>query len=267
MEDEEEEGKSAPEELTCPEWMMTMGDCMSLLLTFFVLLLTFSTTSKSRLMDVIGVMKGAFSFIESHNVLQREESGFNDNNLDSDQSKVKNPSNPSTIRLSSNSIQKKFKDMSESLSDVGFKYPLQVNKLDQGIAIEVSIEDMFEGDTKNLTFNGQKLVQEVANVAINIQNEIRIMAYLNPEGMVGTNLGDAWVTALERNMKLADVLNDRFGIENSRFSVGTSVLTNEEMKFRNQSFSRVKIIFMEALNVKNVSISELLKDSDQESER
>ena len=55
--EEEEEGKSAPEELTCPQWMMTMGDCMSLLLTFFVLLLTFSTTSKSRLMDVIGVIK------------------------------------------------------------------------------------------------------------------------------------------------------------------------------------------------------------------
>ena len=125
-------------------------------LTFFVLLLTFSTTSKSRLMDVIGVMKGAFSFIDSHNVLEREESAFNDNKLDTDQSNVKNPKDASTIRLSSNSIQKKFKDLTESLSDVGFKYPLQVNKLDQGIAIEVSIEDVFDGETKNLTYNGQK---------------------------------------------------------------------------------------------------------------
>ena len=177
------------------------------------------------------------------------------------------PKDASTIRLSSNSIQKKFKDLTESLSDVGFKYPLQVNKLDQGIAIEVSIEDIFDGETKNLTYNGQKLVQEVANVAINIQNEIRIMGHLNPEDMVGTKLGDAWMTALERNMKLADVLNDRFGIENSRFSVGISVLTNKEMQDRNQSFSRVKIIFMETLNVKNIDVRELLKDSDQKPER
>ena len=266
MEEEEEEGKDPPAELTCPEWMMTMGDCMSLLLTFFVLLLTFSTTSKSRLMDVIGVMKGAFSFIESQDILQREESAFNDNNLDSDQSDIKNPKDASTLRLSSNSIQKKFKDMTQSLSDVGFKYPLNVHKLDQGVSIEVSIEDMFVGDTKVLSNNGQKLLQEVANVAINIQNEVRIMSFLRPEDMKGTKLGNAWVTALERNMKLADILNDKFGIENSRFSVGTSVLTDEEMKERNQSFSRVKFIFVESLNVKSVSISELLKDSNQEPE-
>ena len=112
----------------------------------------------------------------------------------------------------------------------------------------------------------KKLVH-MANVAINIQNEIRIMGHLNPEDMVGTKLGDAWITALERNMKLADVLNDRFGIENSRFSVGISVLTNKKMQDRNQSFSRVKIIFMETLNVKNIDVRELLKDSDQEPER
>jgi len=33
----------------CPEWMMTFSDCMTLLLTFFVLLMTFSSTSDKGL--------------------------------------------------------------------------------------------------------------------------------------------------------------------------------------------------------------------------
>ncbi|MCM8532387.1 MAG: hypothetical protein NE330_14585, partial [Lentisphaeraceae bacterium] len=246
-------------------WMMTMGDCMSLLLTFFVLLLTFSTTSQSRLMDVIGVMKGAFSFIETTNLLNKEETAYNDNNTAADEdAKQTKSENASSIRLSSNSIQKKFKDMQETLSDVGFKYPLQVKKLDQGISIEVSIEDIFVGDSKTLTFNGKKLAQEVANVAYNIDNEMRIVAFLNPDDMAGSKLGDVWVTAMERNMKLADVLNDKFGIKKTRFSIGTTVLSDKQMQERGQSYSRVKVIFMEALNVKKVSVRELLKSTPEE---
>lgn len=265
MDEEEEEKKDPPAELTCPEWMMTMGDCMSLLLTFFVLLLTFSTTSQSRLMDVIGVMKGAFSFIETTDLLNRDESAYNDNSTTTDEDSTATKSkDASSIRLTSNSIQKKFKDMQETLSDVGFKYPLQVKKLDQGISIEVSIEDIFVGDSKTLTFNGKKLAQEVANVAYNIDNEMRIIAFLNPSDMTGSKLGDVWVASMERNMKLVDVLNDKFGIQKSRFSVGTSVLTDAQMKERGQSYSRVKVIFMEALNIKKVSVRELLKSTPEE---
>jgi chemotaxis protein MotB len=264
MDEEEVEKKEPPAELTCPEWMMTMGDCMSLLLTFFVLLLTFSTTSQSRLMDVIGVMKGAFSFIETTNLINKEETAYNDNASDEDNpDSVKHPKDASSIRLSSNSIQKKFKDLSESLSDVGFKYPLEVKKLAQGYSIEVSIDDIFVGETTVLTANGQKLVSEVANVSFNINNEIRIMSYLNPEYMKGSKLGNAWVTSLERNHKLADVLNDKFNIKKSRFSIGTSVMSDADLSKNSKNYSIFKIIFMEKLDIKSVSISELLKDSPQ----
>lgn len=46
--------RKKPEEITCPEWMMIMGDAMSLLLTFFVLLLTFSSMNDANLMNVMG---------------------------------------------------------------------------------------------------------------------------------------------------------------------------------------------------------------------
>ena len=59
MDEEPKKEKKKPEELTCPEWMMTMGDCMSLLLCFFVLLLTFSTQEDAKLMNVLGVLQGA----------------------------------------------------------------------------------------------------------------------------------------------------------------------------------------------------------------
>ena len=47
----------------CPGWMMTFGDCMSLLVTFFVMLIAFSTLEEARLAAMIGVLQGAFGVV------------------------------------------------------------------------------------------------------------------------------------------------------------------------------------------------------------
>ena len=43
-----------------PEWVVTFGDMMSLLLTFFVLLLSFSTMEASKFKTIAGYMREAF---------------------------------------------------------------------------------------------------------------------------------------------------------------------------------------------------------------
>ena len=40
----------------CPGWMMTFGDCMSLLVTFFVMMIAFSSMEEERLAAMIGVL-------------------------------------------------------------------------------------------------------------------------------------------------------------------------------------------------------------------
>lgn len=62
----EEEGARAkpPEECECeegaPAWVVTFGDLMSLLLTFFVLLLSFSRMDNERFKELAGSLKEAF---------------------------------------------------------------------------------------------------------------------------------------------------------------------------------------------------------------
>lgn len=64
-EGEEEPGrKPPPEECECeegaPAWVVTFGDLMSLLLTFFVLLLSFSRMDNERFKELAGSLKEAF---------------------------------------------------------------------------------------------------------------------------------------------------------------------------------------------------------------
>lgn len=54
-EDDEEEEKSG-----APAWMVTFGDMMSLLLTFFVLLLSFSSMDRVKFKEIAGSLEQAF---------------------------------------------------------------------------------------------------------------------------------------------------------------------------------------------------------------
>jgi len=58
------EPDAIPEECKCekgaPKWVVTFGDMMSLLLTFFVLLLSFSTTDIKKYRRMVGSVKEAF---------------------------------------------------------------------------------------------------------------------------------------------------------------------------------------------------------------
>jgi len=58
---DEEIPKPAPlEEITAPGWIVTYGDMMSLLLTFFILLVAFSTQDVAKFKALAGSMKDAF---------------------------------------------------------------------------------------------------------------------------------------------------------------------------------------------------------------
>lgn len=54
------EGKKNKCEKGAPKWMVTFGDMMTLLLTFFVLLLSFSVMDQKRFIKMAGTMKDAF---------------------------------------------------------------------------------------------------------------------------------------------------------------------------------------------------------------
>jgi chemotaxis protein MotB len=58
--------KKAPvdDEITAPGWVVTYGDLMSLLLVFFVLVVSFSTTEIIKFRKAMGSLKGGSGFLE-----------------------------------------------------------------------------------------------------------------------------------------------------------------------------------------------------------
>ena len=55
--------------LSVPGWVVTYGDMMSLLLTFFILLLSFSTISQKEFNEALSSLQGAFGVLPKYNGL------------------------------------------------------------------------------------------------------------------------------------------------------------------------------------------------------
>ena len=61
----EEEGRKKREKKGAPGWVVTYGDMMSLLLTFFIMLVSYSNMDIAKYKRLLNSLQGAFNVSES----------------------------------------------------------------------------------------------------------------------------------------------------------------------------------------------------------
>ncbi len=220
--------KKKPEksgEVTCPEWMMTMGDTMSLLLTFFVLLFTFASLDDNQLMDVVGCVKGALGAVESKRPDEvapgkeryKDES---DGNAGSGPGDTIDPEQLSPVVLNAQSVQKRFTKFREMLTSLGFHNVVTFDILDNGVSIRVRHDALFAEDG-TLGANADMLLEGVAGLTANNGNELRLSAELAPDlGGNDTTQGGAWKRAIDCTQRVGDRLCNTYPVPRSKIGYG-----------------------------------------------
>lgn len=260
MEEKVKKEKKKPQEATCPEWMMTMGDAMSLLLCFFVLLLTFSTMEENKLMDVLGVLQGATAAVEIDGIrdpaYHREEKESKERGElggeGPEQARHVTPGELSPIIIHSATIVNRFNEIKRHLTAVGFQHTVSVEMLDEGVSVKIKVNDLFKSESDEFLDHAHLLVQGFANLAGNIGNEVRININfsLQPRARKQRFSGE-WGLAVKRSLALGNMITQRFKIPASRLGYGNQIIANDNTDF-------VELMLIEKLGVKEVSIKELL---------
>ncbi len=119
--------KCPPEEPGIPGWVVTYGDMMSLLLTFFILLLSFSSIQETKfkqamesLQTALGVFHNSDTIIEFENVVVPKDEGAADEEM-----------------------LYEFRQLEQYLLDEGLDDQVEVSMTDQGIQIKIEDEFLF----------------------------------------------------------------------------------------------------------------------------
>lgn len=132
----------------CPKcmaaWLATFGDLMSLLLCFFVLLLSMSSMDAKKVQDAIGSLAGALSVLEggSKTEISREQQ--------QQDNPVKKDSQNSSAKQSMQKLQKMMQALNEMLQSSGSP-KASIEESQDGFTIQLPASLLFKPDSAEIT--------------------------------------------------------------------------------------------------------------------
>lgn len=140
----------------CPEglpgWLATFGDLMSLLLTFFVLLLSFSTTEEIKFKNAMGSLKASLGVFETKPEMTQPI-------------RVTLPLVRGSIRQSQN-IRQSAENLEKTLSDEGLEGDVSLTGTSAGIMIRIQAPVLYD-------VGGAELKSEIRNVLMDLGGLLR----------------------------------------------------------------------------------------------
>ena len=213
----------APEE-GCPLWMLSFGDAMSLLVTFFVMLLSFSTFEPAELDELFGAMKGGLNALPS--ITNEEQlgrkgrdgtsraSGYEKDIANKDMSKISPDVKILQKKHSQNSISENSED------------EFYMRMLEEGLSLIIKTDSFFMPGTTEFIVDRVRSLGVIVDMGIPLDNELRITSVLPADTEVlDPNVKTVWGLAALRaaavQQYIAGMSPEQFPV--SRFCLGAKI--------------------------------------------
>lgn len=231
--------RKEPDQEGCPLWVVTFGDAMSLLVTFFVMLVSFADFEEHSLQNMMGALKGGLRAVPlpMATAVGRVDSA---------------PATEATEEIvSENAAVTMVKSSQEVLREQPSRNIIKTNSPDyylhllkSGVSLVIRRRSAFATGTAELLAPDHEVWQVAADLLHSVESEIRIAVTL-PENVV-VQLQDyttSWGLGIEQALAVQELL---FQYGGDRGKMSTSVQVVKSMPHREASEGTVEIRFIGA---------------------
>ncbi|MCK4967392.1 flagellar motor protein MotB [bacterium] len=175
-----------------PAWMTTYGDMVTLLLTFFVLLLSFSSMREAKFRRAMGSLKGALGVLPfEQSVLKPEIVPI-----------------PQLTNLQESEIAESIVKMEDILSDQQLTENVRLQITDKGMTITLESEVMFEAGSSELKPVAFKVLTRIATLARGWPNTMRIEGHTDNDPIKTAQYPSNWELSSSRAMNVLHFFQD-----------------------------------------------------------
>lgn len=194
----------------CPEglpgWLATFGDLMSLLLTFFVLLLSFSTMEEIRFRYAMGSLRGALGVFDSKPEMSQPI-------------RVTLPLVRGSIRQSQN-IRKSAEDLEKTLSDEGLEGDVTLTGTSTGLVIRIQAPVIYDLGNAQLKPEIRGVLEQLGNLLRQLPNQIVVQGHTDNVPIASPRLGFAsnWELSYQRAVNVVRFLITETLVMPTRFA-------------------------------------------------
>lgn len=229
---------------TAPAWMATFGDLMSLLLTFFILLLSFASMDAKRFSEVSGSLRDAFG------VQQTDPGTFEalaDNLITLSDRQTSSHLRVIDVPTRSESHSKKLlKRIKVSLAARRLDRLIEVDQTERGVVIRVPGKLLFEAGESELKPESLVFLREIADLMNGTPDLIAVEGHTDTSASSKTNTN--WQISTARAVSALEYLVDVGHVEASRlqatgFADTRPIASNEYQEGRAKN-RRVEFTFL-----------------------
>jgi len=220
-----------------PDWVMTYGDLMSLLLTFFILLVAMSEIKKEdEFKAIVKEVKKAFGMQGGGGKIQTDD----------------DPELSFMERLEEIEMQQRTKTQISNSTDPGMEgREPEVTTIREGKKFQIGGRIIFEQNSTALSDTARRQLSQIADEIRGENNKVEVRGHASP-GEVGNDADRLWMLSVQRAKATMDYLTNEAGIRRERIRlIGNA--DHEPLKRRvynqlQQSPNRrVEVIVSEAL--------------------
>lgn len=194
----------------CPEglpgWLATFGDLMSLLLTFFVLLLSFSTMEEIRFRYAMGSLRGALGIFESKPEMTQPI-------------RITLPLVRGSIRQSQN-IRKSAQELEKTLSDEGLEGDVTLTGTSSGLVIRIQAPVLYDLGNAELKPEIRGVLEKMGELLRQLPNQVVVQGHTdnvpiaNPRAKFASN----WELSYQRAVNVVRFLITETIVMPTRFA-------------------------------------------------
>jgi chemotaxis protein MotB len=220
----------APKGGGCPLWMMTFGDAMSLLVTFFVMLIAFSDPEEDQLSAAIGAMRGALGAVPFVNTKGRNKEALLQDFSQKDEvtlSNIAQGRGSQAMYLTKDELADIIPRLIQYLgekSNAPEKDRVMIQWVSEGLSIVILTDSLFAKGQDTMLRDYSELWDGIAKLLAGWDNEFRITAILSADHPVrvrtaSTPLG----LGILRAQQVADRLQNAMQSSATQFAIGAEV--------------------------------------------
>lgn len=221
-------GSSGNDEPSAPFWMLTYGDVMTLLLTFFVLLLSFSSIQEAKFKQAMGALQAALGVLKSQPSMMEDPL-------------EPNPPSPTTEM---EEIEDQMAEIIELVQESGLAEDVDVIPTDHGFALRISSPVLFDLAKSDIRSEGEELLAKLSGYLGKFEHPLRVEGHTDNVPIRTEKFPSNWELSTARALSVLKFINGR-GVASTRLSaVGYGefkpLLSNETIENR-QVNRRVEI--------------------------
>lgn len=188
-----------------PMWMVTYGDMMSLLLTFFVLILSFSSIQEAGFKQAIGSLKGALGILGDHDYIIHL-------------GKIMIPE--STYAVLTRHTMQTTGEISKKLNFVSEYENVEVYEDDNGVNVVIPAKVLFGAGDDRINPAAEPLLKKVGAFLYELKhNKIYIEGHTDSSPINTLRFPSNWHLSTARAISIGTFLHERCAVHNDRLTV------------------------------------------------